>query len=122
MYEAGEFFTFKCNTQDLNQPETIDNVEINWTRLSKFTPFMKMGEKQGYLLYHCTGYKLPQGCTADDLHPLLAKEINTELQSYATVQGDYDPSIKNVSSWTYFKDNFDRYINEPEATWPIPSS
>lgn len=121
MYEAGEFFTFKCKTDDLNEEKTIDEVEVNWTRISKFAPFMKMGKHYGYLVYHCTGYKLPQGATADDLHPILAQEIRNDMKSYASVQGDYNPNAKNVSSWTYFKDNYERYVNEPEATWPIPS-
>ncbi|RCH97477.1 hypothetical protein CU098_005495 [Rhizopus stolonifer] len=117
MYEAGELFTFKCTTEDLDQAETLDRVDVNWSRISKFAPFMKMGGKQGYLVYHCTGYKLPQGSTAEDLYPFLAKEI-CSLQNYAHAP-EYDPQAKSVSSWTYFRDHFDRYQNEPEATWPF---
>ncbi|KAF1805647.1 hypothetical protein V8B55DRAFT_1489763 [Mucor lusitanicus] len=120
MYEAGEFFTFKCDAQQLDQPDTIDQVEVNWTRVSKFAPFMKMGGKEGYLVYHCTGYKLPQHATADDLDALLAKEIKDVVPEYATAD-EYNPDAQNVSSWSYFKQHFDRYQNEPEATWPIPS-
>ncbi|KAI8979546.1 hypothetical protein BDF20DRAFT_870244 [Mycotypha africana] len=121
MYEAGEFFTFKCNTEDLDDENTIQNVEVNWTRISKFAPFMKMGGQDGYLVYHCTGYKLPEGSTVKDLDPLLADEINQTMKTYAFAD-NYDPNKKNVSSWTYFKDNFERYQKEPEATWPIPST
>lgn len=120
MYEAGEFFTFKCNAEQLDQPDTVDQVEVNWTRVSKFAPFMKMGGKDGYLVYHCTGYKLPQGATADDLDALLAKEIKDVVPEYATAD-EYNPDAQNVSSWSYFKKHFDRYQHEPEATWPIPS-
>ncbi|CAO3621688.1 unnamed protein product [Mucor fragilis] len=120
MYEAGEFFTFKCDAQQLDQPDTMDQVEVNWTRVSKFAPFMKMGGKEGYLVYHCTGYKLPQHATADDLDALLAKEIKDSVPEYATAD-EYNPDAQNVSSWSYFKEHFDRYQNEPEATWPIPS-
>ncbi|KAI9475604.1 MAG: hypothetical protein EXX96DRAFT_573929 [Benjaminiella poitrasii] len=130
MYEAGEFFTFKCNTKELDEGvssnKTINAVEVNWSRVSKFAPFMKMGKTLpagGYLLYHCTGFKLPEGSTADDLtHPLLVNEISGDMKSYASAPDDYDPSAKNVSSWSYFRDHFDRYQNEPNATWPIPSS
>ncbi|KAI8636148.1 hypothetical protein BD408DRAFT_426616 [Parasitella parasitica] len=120
MYEAGEFFTFKCASEKLDQPETIDQVEVNWTRVSKFAPFMKMGGKDGYLVYHCTGYKLPQNATADDLDPLLAKEIRNSVPEYATAD-EYNPDAKSVSSWSYFKEHFDRYQKNPEAIWPIPS-
>ncbi|KAG2199694.1 hypothetical protein INT47_012830, partial [Mucor saturninus] len=117
MYEAGEFFTFKCNTAEFDDSKTIDHVEVNWTRISKFPPFMKMGDKQGYVLFHCTGYKLPQGSTADDLEPLLAKEISERLPSYA-VADDYNPDKENVTSLTYFRDHFETYKNDPSTTWP----
>jgi hypothetical protein len=104
----------------LDKEETLDRVDVNWTRMSRFPPFMKMGGKEGYLVYHCTGFKLPQGSTANDLHTLLATEINDRLPVYAKAADEYDPSVKNVSSWTYFRDNFDTYLKN-EETWPIPS-
>ncbi|KAI9260093.1 hypothetical protein EDC94DRAFT_585517 [Helicostylum pulchrum] len=119
MYQAGEFFTFKCNTTELADTKTIDNVDVNWTRISKFPPFMKMGGKDGYLVYHCSGYKLPQTSTADDLDPLLAEEIKNRMTAYATAADEYDPDVKSVSSWTYFKDNFETYQKDPKAIWPL---
>ncbi|KAG0744984.1 hypothetical protein G6F62_003712 [Rhizopus arrhizus] len=109
MYQAGEFFTFKCNTNQLESKETINDVDVNWTRVSRFSPFMKMKDKQGYLIFHCTGYKLPQGSTVHDLHPLLASEINKDKKAYTTAPAEHDVNAKSVSSWTYFRDNFDRY-------------
>jgi hypothetical protein len=118
---AGEFFTFKCNTKELDASSTIDHVDLNWTRISRFAPFMKMGKSDGYLVYHCTGFKLPQKSTAQDLHPLLAKEIETEMKTYAAASDAFNPSVPNVSSWSYFRDHFDRYTNEPGCSWPICS-
>lgn len=109
MYQAGEFFTFRCNTNQLESKETINDVDVNWTRVSRFSPFMKMKDKQGYLIFHCTGYKLPQGSTVHDLHPLLASEINKDKKAYTTAPAEHDVNAKSVSSWTYFRDNFDRY-------------
>lgn len=118
---AGEFFTFKCDTTELEGSKTIDHVDVNWTRVSKFPPFMKMGDKQGYVIYHCTGFKLPQSATVNDLDPLLAKEINERMTSYAAAADDYNPDIKNVSSSTYFRDNFETYKNDPSVVWPLES-
>lgn len=78
---------------------------------------MKMGDKQGYILFHCTGLKLPQGATVDDLDPLLAKEINERIPSYGSAD-DYNPEKENVTSLTYFRDHFEIYINDPSVTWP----
>lgn len=91
--------------------------------MSKFAPFMKMGKKEGYLAYHCTGFKLPQGSTYKDLNPLLVKEIDKHMKSYAKAADEYDPSQKNVTSWTYFKDHFDVYEKkDPNTIWPLPTS
>ncbi|CAO3699105.1 unnamed protein product [Rhizopus stolonifer] len=116
MYQAGEFFTFKCATNDLESQTTIDDVEVNWTRVSRFSPFMKMKDHQGYLVFHCTGYKLPQGSTSDDLHPLLAQEIKTHT-NYATAPVEYDTNAKSVSSWSYFRDHFNQY-QQKDTIWP----
>ncbi|KAG0174606.1 hypothetical protein DFQ29_007420 [Apophysomyces sp. BC1021] len=120
MYQAGEFFTFKCASGDLEKP-VIDNVDINWTRMSGFAPFMKMGSSPGYLLYHCTGYKLPHGSSYEQLDPLLVEEIEKDMVSYKNAPLSYDPEARSVSSWSYFKQHFDRYTNDKEATWPIPA-
>ncbi|KAG2226983.1 hypothetical protein INT45_006390 [Circinella minor] len=120
MYQAGELFTFSCPTAQVeDEQENIDHAEVNWTRVSHFAPFMKMGDKQGYLVYHCTGHKLPKGKTYKDLvSPVLRNEIENRVPNYSHAPAAYNPEAKNVSSWTYFKEHFDRYENEPEAQWP----
>ncbi|KAL0076660.1 hypothetical protein J3Q64DRAFT_1876560 [Phycomyces blakesleeanus] len=120
MYQAGEFFTFTCPTKELNET-TIDDVQVNWTRISLFPPFMKMGTSEGYLIYHCTGSKLPHGSTYKDLGPLLVEEIEKKMNAYSHSPAAYDPMIKSVSSWTYFKDNFETYKNDQEIEWPLPN-
>ena len=119
-FKAGELFTFSCPTAQVEDEQgNIDHAEVNWTRVSHFAPFMKMGDKQGYLVYHCTGHKLPKGKTYKDLvSPVLRNEIETRVPNYSHAPAAYDPEAKNVSSWTYFKEYFDRYQNEPEAQWP----
>ncbi|KAI8329681.1 hypothetical protein BC941DRAFT_442549 [Chlamydoabsidia padenii] len=122
MYQAAECFTFKCDTKDVSSPTTIDKVDINWTRVSPLPPFMKMGHIDGgHLVYHCTGYKLPQGSDYHGLKsPVLRHDIDTIIPSYAHAPPTFDPNVRGVSSWTYFKQHFDRYQHDPHATWPIP--
>lgn len=83
---------------------------------------MKMGTQEGYLIYHCTGHKLPSHATVDQLQSsVLRDEIQHVVPEYAHAPAAYDPAAKNVSSWSYFKEHFDRYQSDPEATWPIPA-
>ncbi|KAI7869748.1 hypothetical protein BDF14DRAFT_1780431 [Spinellus fusiger] len=120
MYQAGEMFTFRWPTTDADKP-VIDAVDIQWTRICRFAPFMKMGASQGYLVYNCTGYKLPLGSTYKQLSPLLVHAMETKMNTYCHAPTAYDVSAKTVSSWNYFKDNFDRYEKDKQAEWPIPS-
>lgn len=123
MYQAAECFTFRCDTKDLTTTTgAIDKVDVNWTRVSPPAPFMKMGHYKGaHLVYHCTGYKLPQGSGFDALKsPVLRHEIEHAVPSYARAPAAYDPAVRGVSSWSYFKQHFDRYLQDPEAPWPIP--
>ncbi|KAI8388302.1 uncharacterized protein BYT42DRAFT_559631 [Radiomyces spectabilis] len=119
MYQAGEFFTFRCATSDLEKPDTIDKVDLDWTRICGFAPFMKMGKTNGYLIFHCTGYKLPQNSTYEQLHPVLRKEIQDRLSEYAHAPCKYDAAVKSVSSWSYFRQHYDRYVNDPKTVWPV---
>ncbi|KAI8080076.1 uncharacterized protein BX664DRAFT_342274 [Halteromyces radiatus] len=131
MYQAAECFTFRCATDELYKKETIEQVDINWTRVSPPAPFMKMGQYQKqqsknggcYLVYHCTGYKLPPG---SDYHALkssvLRHEIEHVVPSYSQAPESFDPKVRGVSSWTYFKQHYDRYQHDPHTTWPIPEN
>ncbi|ORX56877.1 DUF1838-domain-containing protein [Hesseltinella vesiculosa] len=124
MYQAGEFFTFNCDVAEFNkQNETVDSVDVHWTRISQLPPFMKMGgyKSRGYMVFNCDGRKLPQGSTWKDLSiPLLVDELANVVPSYQHAPDHYDPSVKSISSWSYFKQHFDRYSEQPEAPWPIP--
>ncbi|KAF7729965.1 hypothetical protein EC973_003378 [Apophysomyces ossiformis] len=120
MYQAGEFFTFRCSSEDLEK-SVIDNVDVNWTRMCRFAPFMKMGSSPGYLIFHCTGYKLPNGSTYKQLDPLLVNEIEQDMVLYKEAPSSYDPNVKSVSSWSYFRQHYDRYDSDRDAKWPVPT-
>lgn len=84
---------------------------------------MKMGHVEGgYLVYHCTGHKLPQGSTFNELtEPILRQEIATRMMTFANAPPKYDPAAKSVSSWSYFRDHFHVYEAHPDTVWPLTS-
>ncbi|KAI9320084.1 hypothetical protein BX666DRAFT_1368680 [Dichotomocladium elegans] len=123
MYQAAELFTFTCATEDADaKARTVPSAEVNWTRVSRFSPFMKMGDRRGYLVFHCTGNKLPPNATYRDLRsPILRDELEHRLDRYRHAPKQYDAALKSQSSWTYFRENFDLY-QQGEAVWPPSSS
>lgn len=106
-YEAGEFFKFYFNLEELKQSENkLSNVSIAWNRDSPYLPWMKMKDINGRLVISAYGAK------ADNFEafPLWLKmELKLRLNKYLHAPKEYvEP---NETSFTYFKKYFDEYMN-----------
>ena len=100
-YHAMEIFNFI-----IDKDELLDNTKdvaypvIAWSRVSKFLPWMKMGDKQGYMIFSGTGKKLKGGF--DAIPDGLKKEIALNYPTYNHAPPT-DDTRPNETSWTYFK-------------------
>ncbi len=100
MYQAGEFFQFFVEKEDLasKKLKTVPTT-ISWTRISPWMPFMQMGDKPGNLIFVCRGMKLSDGFNG------LPDKIKTYVVSnhpeYKTPPQEW--TEPNETSWTYFK-------------------
>lgn len=100
MYQAGELFQFFADLEEVSNPEVKSaNVEISWTRIGPWLPWMKMGQRQGQMLYQCRGYKTSNGLNA--LSPELLKLVTEKYPAYLHTPTTY--TKPNETSWTYFK-------------------
>jgi hypothetical protein len=100
-YQAIEIFNFmadKAELLDANKDKSFPTIA--WTRVSKFLPWMKMGDRQGYMIFSGTGKKLIGGY--DAMPEPIKKEIaaNFPIYNHAPPLDDTRP---NETSWTYFK-------------------
>ena len=100
-YHAMEIFNFIVDKDELLDA-TKDKAYpvIAWSRLSKFLPWMKMGDKQGYMIFSGTGKKLRGGFEA--IPEGLKKEIALTYPTYNHAPPT-DDTRPNETSWTYFK-------------------
>lgn len=100
-YQAAELFQFFIDEKQLLNPATKNIYsEVGWTRISDFLPWMKMGDKPGYLVYQCRGYKTKGGFETlpEDFKNYILKhkpEFAAPPTTYVT---------PNMTSWKYFKD------------------
>lgn len=99
-YQAMEMFQFFVNKKELNKKKsTTTSCEITWNRISDFLPWMKMGNKPGYLIFSGRGYKLKNGW----------KDLPIDVKSFVINKApefQHAPSIftfPNMTSWTYYK-------------------
>jgi hypothetical protein len=99
-YQAAELFQFYVSEKDLNNKKLKSvPMDIAWTRFSDFLPWMRMGDKPGYLMYSSRGTKLSKGWVG--LPQNIKDFVLSTNPSYAHAPTEY---VKpNMTSWKYFK-------------------
>lgn len=100
IYHATEMFNFFGNTKDLLNPRSkTAAVQVGWSRMSDWLPWMKMAGREGVIYMHTAGRKLD---TWDDLTDLMKHEINTHYPDYVGPP-PMDDTRRNETSWSYYK-------------------
>jgi hypothetical protein len=99
-YEAAEMFHFFADKSLLCNAE-LNSVPVNisWTRVSPWMPFMEMGDKTGNLIFSCVGYKLQNGYSDLPLH--IKKYVELKNPQFKNAPDSF--TEPNETSWTYFK-------------------
>lgn len=107
-YQATELFKLTVTTADLQNPETISvpKVMLAWDRVGPWLPWMKMGDRQGHLIYSAWGGKVPG---VAELPLLIQNEINTRVPLFKNAAKSLLDQ-NNMTSWIYFKQNFNAYL------------
>jgi hypothetical protein len=100
-YHAMEIFNFVIDKDELlDASKNAAYPIIAWSRLSKFLPWLKMGDRQGYMIFSGTGKKLKGGYEA--MPDVFKKYIAAEYPTYNHAPPT-DDTRPNETSWTYFK-------------------
>lgn len=98
-YQSVELFNFYASRDDLENP-ALESVpaHISWTRYGQYLPWMKMGQRDGKLVYHTQGYK-----TLDwtDLPADLRSWVDENAPEYRDAPSSARGN--NVTSWRYFE-------------------
>jgi hypothetical protein len=100
-YQAIEIFNFVANAdQMLDATNTrVEDVSIAWTRVSKWLPWMEMGDRVGYVIFTAIGKKLKSW---DELPEVVKNEIKVNYPAYVKAP-PVDDTRPNETSWTVFK-------------------
>lgn len=100
-YQAMEIFNFIADKDELlDASKNVAYPTVSWTRISKLLPWMKMGDRQGYMIFSGSGKKMRGGY--DALPEGIRKEIATNHPIYNHAP-PLDDARPNETSWTYFK-------------------
>jgi len=100
-YHAMEFGTNAVDMKELldgDSTEATDAV-LSWARVSKWLPWMKMGDRDGVVVYHTAGIKAR---SFDDLPQPMKGEIETNYPIYRAPP-PLDDARPNETTWTVVK-------------------
>ena len=100
-YQAMEIFQTMTPMGELldASKDKTENSLIAWSRVSKWLPWLDMGDRTGQMIFTGIGKKVK---SFDDFPEELRNEIKTNYPIYATAPPT-DDTRPNETSWTYYK-------------------
>ncbi len=99
-YHAMEIFDFAARADELlDTAKPTAYPSVSWVRISNWMPWMKMGSRQGLIVFNAMGAKLK---SYDELPDVLKKEIAANYPAY-TAPPPGDDARPNETTWTVFK-------------------
>jgi hypothetical protein len=111
-YHAMEFLTSESAASDLldaDAAEIRDRV-ITWVRVSKWLPWMRMGDRPGIVIFHTAGLRLDSW---DEMPEEVKAEVKQNWPVFQTAPPKDDPR-PSMTSWDQFK----RWADEKKAKKP----
>jgi len=100
-YHAMEFGTSAASARealDAGDSELQDTL-ISWVRISRWLPWMKMGDRDGLVVFHTAGMRLDSW---EQLPEVVRREVDMNYPTYKAPPPLDDPR-PNETSWTVFK-------------------
>ncbi|NBO39625.1 DUF1838 domain-containing protein [bacterium] len=121
-YKAHESFSYifsKMDFENIAQLNSVENVQVSWTRVSPWLPWMKMKGAPGYLVFNAIVQRVG---SFSELPTLIKDQIGQGLDLFLDAPHCVVAGKANVSSWTYFKKNIDAYLNGSRFPLAAPAN
>jgi hypothetical protein len=100
LYVGSEHFGFYADTRDLLSPRTNNiPMQLTWTRNGPWLPWMKMGQRPGFMMFVAMGEKLESfSQMSEDLQQLIRSEHPKFLEA---PREKVEP---NATTWNTYRD------------------
>ncbi|WP_082127272.1 DUF1838 domain-containing protein [Calothrix sp. 336/3] len=118
-YQAAELFKLTVPTADLLNPEllSVSQLRLSWDRFGQWLPWMKMGDRPGYMIYSGYGSKVN---SFEELPQLLQEQLNHNVPLYKDAPETF-LDVEDMTSWLYFQRHFDDYLAGKIFPLPVQS-
>ncbi|GAB4343860.1 MAG: DUF1838 domain-containing protein [Cyanophyceae cyanobacterium] len=112
VYHAAEFFQLTVPLEELQDASRsgVETMTVAWHRIGPWLPWMKMGDREGQLVYSACGQRVGG---FEDLPEVLKGEIRDRLPQYRHAPTGTEgrrSDLKTMTSWRYFQRHFDAYL------------
>jgi hypothetical protein len=100
-YHAMEFSTNEIPVDDLLDAakDTVHDRVLTWVRISKFLPWMKMGDRPGVVVFHTAGTRMSGW---DDVPDIIRNEVKQNWPTWMEAP-PIDDARPNMTSWDQFR-------------------
>lgn len=111
-YHAMEIFDFAMDADEaLDTANRTVHPTVSWVRISDWMPWMKMGGREGKIVFNAMGNKLN---SFDELPAVLKDEIRKNYPAW-TSPPPVDDARPNETTWTVFKKWADQHREDAPA-------
>ena len=116
-YQAAELFKLTVLTADLLNPNllSVSQLRLSWDRFGQWLPWMKMGDRSGYMIYSGYGSKVN---SFEELPELLQEQLNNNVPLYKEAPKAF-LDVEDMTSWLSFQIHFEDYL--AGKTFPLPA-
>jgi hypothetical protein len=102
LYQSVELFNFFTSRAALEQPgQESAPVEVSWTRVGPYLPWMQMGSEPGALIYQAHGRKLLGGW--EELPEHLREYVQKHHPQFQHAPTEWPAGQPNTTTWKAFK-------------------
>lgn len=100
-YHAMEFGTSAAAAREALDPRDaeLQDAVLSWGRISRWLPWMKMGDRDGLVVFHTAGMRLDRW---EQLPEVVRREVEANYPAYRAPPPLDDPR-PNETSWTVFR-------------------
>ena len=104
-YHAMEIFNTFYKTKEMLDPEArrIADSRISWQRISKWLPWMQMGDREGLMVFNATGFST---FDAQKVPARLWALVDARWPAYRSPP-PVDDARPNATTWSVFKEKVD---------------
>jgi len=113
IYQSAEMWAISGSLEEINDPEkTTAYCHTSWGRIAMWLPFMEMGSRPGFMVYHSQTYSCPNGKA--DLPDYFRDYTEQNYPQYLEAATEWDNG-RQENSWTVTKAEIDKRRAEGRA-------